>query len=323
MVKKEREQRFATPAEVAAALQPFACAEPHRMPALLAPVSHPEGAPVDTGRILDERTQLAPSAPSAPPLAGAQPQSRRMFLWLAAAASLLVFLSVCILVAVIGAGMVWNKKDNPKEDGPIVKDKGDDNAKDGGTNNKVKNVPIAGAGNKLIDEDFRATFNKKMSVPEGWKSDEFTTFRNNEVYGMHPVPPTGIASVLVPLSSPLSANFDIEGVYHMDTPQVLTISLENREKSKLLPIVFDWNGNISIAKDLRRAPESYKPLLPTHFLVKREGTKIRVFLDDFPAVEKNLTEAPEFATLRLAFTAGTGYYNRRLNLHGLKVIAYP
>ncbi len=328
MVKKEREQRYATPGEVAVALQPFAGAEPHRMLALLAPVSHAGTAPVDTGRILDERTQLAlpPSAPIAPPATAPQPSSHRMIIWLVGAVSLLIVLSACILVAAIGAGLLWNKEKEPKGDGPVAKGKADEDTKDVGT--KGKGAPKSGVPNVLIDEDFRDAYTKKMGLPASWKSDEFTTFKINELYGIHPVAPAGIASVLVPLSTPLSGNFAIEGVYHMDHPafaqhHTVTISLENRKKSALLPIIFDWNGSVVIAKEVKVPPQGYKPLLPTHFLVKREGTKIRVFLDEFPPVEKNMDDAPEFDTLRLALTAGNGNAGRRLNLHGLKVVALP
>ena len=146
MVKKERDQRYATPGEVAAALQSFACTEPHRTLALLAPVSHANSAPVDTGRILDEKTQMAPP-PSGPILS--PPPSNRMVLWLAGAASLLVVLSACILLAVIGVGMMWNKEKDPKGDGQIAKDKGEENTKEGGNKkegplNRLKPPPPQG-----------------------------------------------------------------------------------------------------------------------------------------------------------------------------------
>lgn len=129
MVKKERDQRYATPREVAAALQPFACAEPHRTLALLAPVSHASSAAVDTGRILDEKTQLAPP-PSASPAPPTQPQSGRMFLWLAAAAGLFVALSACVLMAAVGVWLIG--KDREPKDAALVKGKSDEESKNAG-----------------------------------------------------------------------------------------------------------------------------------------------------------------------------------------------
>ena len=59
MVKKDRDQRYSTPGEVAAALQPFACAESASHDGALAPVPSEKPAGNDTGRIFEEKTQLA------------------------------------------------------------------------------------------------------------------------------------------------------------------------------------------------------------------------------------------------------------------------
>jgi hypothetical protein len=291
------------------------------MLALLAPVPIQAGVPSDTARILDEKTQLAP--PPAATMAPA-PQSNRLVIWGVVGASGLLVLLSCILVSVI-IGFWALKKDDAKKDDDLAKVKSPDVGNTGGDKDKNPAVPQPKV---LIDEDFREAYKKKLGVPDGWKSDEFTTFKINEVYGMQPVAPTGAASVLVPLSSPLKGDFLIQGVYHMDHPSfgqyhTFTVSLESRKKTALLTVVFDWEGKVLINKDAKAPPLNYKPLLPTAFQVRREGTKIRAYLDEFPPVEKNLDDVAEYETLRLVMTAGTGNAGRRLRLHGLKVTAMP
>ena len=122
MVRKERNQRYATPAEVAAALQPFACAEPHRMLALLAPVPTQPQVRSDTARICDEKTQLAPSAPRV----HGEPQPRRVKVWLAVGAGLAFLLATCILVPIVGFALFRDRKG----DAPVARSDGDGKKKD-------------------------------------------------------------------------------------------------------------------------------------------------------------------------------------------------
>jgi serine/threonine protein kinase len=334
MVKKNPAERYQTPAEVAAALQPFACAEPHRMLALLAPVPIQSTTPSDTARILDEKTQLAPAPPSASfaPSPEGQSGSQHLIIWgvLGAAGLLAALIGVLVIVIVIAFAF---KGDGGKKDPEVAK--GQQPADDDAAKKKAEELAKSKLPKVLIDEDFRKAYEKRQSVPDGWKSDEFTIVKVNELFALHPSAPGGsdkagsnVASVQVPLSSPLHADFSIQGVFHMDNPyfaahHTFTVSLENRSKGALLTVAFDCDGKVFINKDARSAPANYKPFLPTAFHVKREGTKIRVLLDDNPAVEKNLEDAPEYDTLRLIMTAGKGNGGRPLRLHGLKVVALP
>jgi tRNA A-37 threonylcarbamoyl transferase component Bud32 len=334
MVKKDPAERFQSPAEVVSALAPFCAGEPQRLTALLAPVSAAGQATAETKDLFGKETILtaspAPPAATTPPDAAqatAGPNPWLVWGLVGAGTLLLAFLAIGLVVAIIIGVML-----QPNERDPVARKKSQESEKEklveAGPKDKPAEPVKANLPQVLIDEDFREVYNKKLGIPDGWKSDEFTSFKISELYGIHPVAPTGTASVIVPLSTPLAGNFSIQGVFHMDHPafaqhHVLTVSLENRKKTTLLPIVFDWSGNVVIAKDAKAAPLGYKPLLPTQFVVKREANKIRVFLDEFPPVEKNFEEAPEFDTLRLGMTAGNGNGGRRLRLHGLKVVVLP
>ena len=136
MVRKNPAERLQTPGEVAAALQPYASAEPHRLLALLAPVPMAAMAPGETNRILDEKTQIAPP-PNAAFAPAPVPQSKRMILWLAAAGILAVvavgLLILMVAVSLLGKGEVKKGSDEatkgstnllmpPPPKGPVLAD---------------------------------------------------------------------------------------------------------------------------------------------------------------------------------------------------------
>jgi hypothetical protein len=175
----------------------------------------------------------------------------------------------------------------------------------------------------LIDEDFRTPYEKKLAVPEGWEGDAFRVVKENEQYGLEVSKPSGVSFVKVPPLT-LSGDFSIEGAYFLDRAHALTLSLENRKNSAALPVVFDWEGKVVIGNDPRLPPPSYKPLAPTHFLVKREGKRLRVFLNKDPAADKDLDDAADYDTLKLGLTGGPGWAVGRLaRLFGLRVALGP
>src|SRR5262249_49154940 len=127
----------------------------------------------------------------------------------------------------------------------------------------------------FIDEDFRTPYEKKLTLPEGWESDAFRIVKENELHGLEVSKPKDVQYVKLPPLT-LIGNFYLEGVYHMDRPEfanyhTLRILLENPKRGAPLLVVFDWQGKILNGDDPRLPPPGYKPLLPTHFLLKREG----------------------------------------------------
>jgi hypothetical protein len=194
----------------------------------------------------------------------------------------------------------------------------------GGSEAKAKDTqkeqPKADAVKVVVDEDFRTTLEKKLTLPEGWTGDAFRVVKDNEEPCLEVGKATGEAFVTVPLSSSLSGNFAIEGVFLLDQPHKLVVRLESRKTNALLPIVFDSTGKILIGDDARSAPPNYKPHTPTQFLLQREGKKLRVFLNGEPAADKELEGVTEFEILKLGMNAGKGFrIGRESRLFRLKV----
>jgi serine/threonine protein kinase len=191
-----------------------------------------------------------------------------------------------------------------------------------------KDQPKRDQAKVLIDEDFRTPLEKKLTIPEGWKGDAFRVVKDNEEACLEVSKAPGsdkVATesfVTVPLSSPLSANFAIEGVFILDQPQHLIVRLESRKTSSLLPIAIDWSGKISIGDDVRLAPPNYKPHILTRFLIQREGKKLRVFLNGEPAADKDLDAMTQLESLQVGMNAGQGFrVGRVARLYRLKVMA--
>lgn len=312
MVKKNPAERYQTPGEVAAALQPFACTEPHRMLALLAPVAINQAAPNDTARILDEKTQLAPppSAPIAP-----QPQGQSLIVWLAAGAGLLIVLSACILISVIGIGMMLKKDDAKKEGDPIVKG----NTKDATEAGKDK--AKSDLRKEFINEDFKDAFDKK-SMPVGWDSDAFRVEKQVGEPYLEVSKAAGIHFVTLPAVN-LKGDFVIEGNYLIFRfNQALIIRLESRQTNKFLVVTLEHTGRVFVLDDVLLAPTNYKGG-PTQFLLKREGRKLRVFLNGEVVGAPNLPEVTEYETIKIGMHAGPGYDGIRSKLSFFKVTALP
>jgi serine/threonine protein kinase len=356
MMAKRPEDRYATPGATAEALAPL-CNLPASAASLVIPVqTHEAGWTLQSDSTIDPvpvppvpvqspappagPTVLIPAQPAvthaapgqstavmpARPLSGLR---LRLALVLAGGVAL-VGLGLLILVLIL----VWPKSSDT--DGNT----GDQQAKStiGDTGKKT---PIVARQNEetakeqlkpdwpqvLIDEHFCKTYQNKLAIPNAWKGDAFRVVKGNDQCWLEVSKPTGDHFVTLPPLT-LSGNFSIEGVYFMDRPEFanyhkLIISLENRKKSVLLPVVFDWAGKVLIANDARLPPQGYQPLLPTHFLLKREGNRLRVFLNKDPVADKDLDEVVEFDTLRLGLAAGPGNSGKLAKLYELKVAILP
>jgi hypothetical protein len=173
----------------------------------------------------------------------------------------------------------------------------------------------------LVDEDFRTPYEKRLTIPDGWDEGEaFRVVKDNEMYALEVGKPTGVHFVRLPPVK-LSGDFYVEGVFFLvQHAHALTVSMENRARSALVAVVIDCHGKVAIGDDHRTAPPEFQPNKPTHFLIKREGRRLRIFLDKHPAADKNLDEIAEYDAVRLGLTAGEiGFPRRPARIYGIKV----
>ena len=303
MVKKNPAERYQTPGEVAAALQPFACAEPHRMLALLAPVALEQKTASDTARILDDKTQLAPppSAPIAP-----QPQGQSLVVWLAVGAGLLIVLSACILISVIGIGMMMKKDGDPIAKG-----------KEGGNKDQAKDSAKADSPRELINEEFR----KGFGIPDGWKGDAFRIIALDGRNWLEVSRPDGVYFAKLPPVT-ISGDFYIEGAYSMvvtnNSNYAITVILENSKANAPLSVSIFSRGQVAFGDDMRTALPTFKPNLPASFRLTRKGKLLRVAISGEEVATKEIPQVIEYDTLSIAMTP---YFSSKL--FNLKVVALP
>lgn len=320
MVRKERNERYSTPGEVADALQQFCCREPHRLLALFAP-SLPQSGPASTGNYHLNATDMGAKStpavavrqvlPSAEPtvmaqpyaVATAQPTQRGGYgLWLALAGGGAFFAVLMLLVVVL----------------LLSTGKGVDTGK----------ASIAAGPQVLIDENFRSAAEKRLTLPEGWKGDAFRVVRDNvDQPCLETSKPTGIPELVPPpLAKPLSGNFSAEAVYVMGHPafgqyHTLAFVFASTQGKKPLAVVVDWSGQVLINDDPRLPPPNYKPLKPTHFLVTRQGNKLSFYLDEEPVGTKDLDEVVDYDTLTFRLAAGPGNSGVLARVYKLKVVS--
>ena len=312
MVEKDPARRFATPGEAAKALEPFCCgAESPSLAALLdepspaneaAPAQETKGlfhkpteltvtpspigvpASVPHPQMPGEKTVLAP-APASPK----SPSSLRRLFWLGAAMVCLLLLAGSVV------GVVWALHGDSSKDGAS-------GAKDDG-----KDSPKSEGPQVLIDEDFRKAVRERETLPDGWTGDAFRVVVDHEEPCLEVSRAAGEYFVKAPPVA-LTGNFTIEGVCLLNNAQHLIIRLESRKNNVLLPVVIDGTGKVLIADDPQLPPPNFKPLLPIRFVLKREGKKLRIFLNDDVVADKYLDVATEYETLQFGMTAGPGPY---------------
>jgi hypothetical protein len=251
--------------------------------------------------------QQQTAVPSAQPAAAAR---KRLGLILVGG---VVALAALLIVLPI---VFWPKGDAAEKKGETTEKKGD--------GREVKapkpDEPAGTDGPQVfVDEDFRTAYEKRLTIPDGWDEGEaFRVVKDNELHALEVGKATGVHFVKLPPVN-LSGDFFIDGVYLLASiPQAMTVSLENRGRSSLLTVVIDCYGKVVIGDDARSAPPEYKPQKPTHFLIQRQGKKLRILLDKHPAADKNLDEVADYNVVRIGLTADAPF-RRTARLYGIRV----
>ena len=331
MMAKRPEDRYSVPAAVADALTPFSgmsgSAAVPAAPAVDHPGKNEPGWSVPanstfppaagpTFQAVPETpplgpTMLIPGQHAAPSTAGQPAPKNRMLLWLGMAGAAVLGLLLLLLLIVL---LKSDKTTGSQRE--VTKDTSTGgNGKDNTGEHPNPNLPKV-----LVDEDFSTPYKNKLTIPENWEEGEaFRVIKlkdANEKHALELGRPTGVHFVKLPPLT-LSGDFYIEGVYSLGYYQKFTVSLENRQRSALLTIVFDFTGGVLIEKDARLPPPGYVQHKPTHFLLKREGKRLRVFLDKESVADKVLDEVDTYDAIRLGLTAGNQSGPARL--YGIKV----
>jgi hypothetical protein len=170
----------------------------------------------------------------------------------------------------------------------------------------------------FIDENFKEAFanRAKSTLPKDWEGDAYHLTKDGDDPCLESTKPTEANWVTLPKVS-LDGEFLIDGLYQMSHYQSITFRLENNRANVALPIVITFDGRITIGDDTRNPPSGYKAHAPTRFGIKREGKKLRVFLND-DVVDKVLPEVLEVDTIKINMF---GQYNGRpVHLYRIRVV---
>ena len=342
MVEKDPARRYATPGDAATALQPFCqgVAAAQFLSLLDLSAGRPAEPALDTKDVFQQKTELAhtptPAAgyPAAPtPAAGypAAPDQRFAVVDAGRAPApapapiptaarpslfrigLLLVAGAVGLLLVVGtlAITVWALSGGPSKD----KDNGSV-AKDG------KTSPTPGEPQVLIDEDFSKAIKNSQTLPDGWSGDAFRVVKDHDEPCLEVSKPSGIYFVTLPPVT-LSGDFSIEAACIVDAGRPLIVRLESRKTNALLPVTLSHDGQIAIGDDRRLAPPNFKIYQPVLFLLKREGKKMRVFLNGEVAADKDLDAVTEFESLQLGMGGGVAVIPGGSKVFRLKVVALP
>jgi serine/threonine protein kinase len=334
MMAKRPEDRYSAPAAVADALTSFA----GMSGAVPVPSSSPVGQPgsnqpgwtvaanstIDppSGQTMQTPTGMPPPGPtvliaaqqtgSMPPTANGR---KRLGLVLGGALVAVAGLLIALLIVLWTKGGDKDKKGDGQRADNTKNTSTDSNDKDTST------APPSDLPRVLVDEDFSTPYKNKLTIPENWGEGEaYRVIKLKDADHKHALEvtrPTGVHFAKLPPLN-LSGDFYIEGIYSLGYSHKFTVSLENRSRSALLPIVFDVAGGVLIENDARLPPPGYIQNKPTHFLVKREGKKLRVFLDKDPVADKVLEELDTYDAIRLSMTAGN-WGGLQARLYGIRV----
>ena len=333
MVEKDPARRYATPGDAATALQPFChSVTAHQLLGLLNFSAGQQAAPaLETKGLFQQKTELARTpAPGAgystapdqrltvgaaggtpAPLPGMRSNPRRIGLLLAAAAACLLLVVGAVAVGVWALSGGSKDKDN----GASAKNDGKDSPTNDG-----KNTPTPGASHSFIDEDFSKAAANRQTVPDGWSGDSFRVVKEHDEPCLEVSKPAGTFFVKLPPVT-LSGDFSIEVACIVDYTGPVIVRLESRKTNSLLPVSVSHTGQVTIVDDVRLAPPNFKPLSPMQFLLKREGKKLRVFINDEAVADKDMDAVTEFETLQLGMTGGKVYGGSKV--FRLKVVALP
>jgi tRNA A-37 threonylcarbamoyl transferase component Bud32 len=324
MVAKEPSQRWPTPGEAARELQPFCCgAESRALLALLEPMEGKEPGPAqETRDVLQMDTE--PAAPlAASGLAAARKQAgqeiglrpkpilyakpapaprRRLGCGLAAAVVVLLAVAGGVLLVAVAGGLAWKaglfaKAPNPPD--PLANDKDNDKP-------NVQTKPVG--PRLLVNEDFRDALKAGLQVPAGWEKDApFRIVSENDKPCLQVSPKTGTHFIGVPLSTPLTGDFSIEGECYMGSifggGHTLTIQLEDSKSGATHSVEVDQGGSGKIAGKTFIATPAFKTFSLVPFVVKREDKLLRVRLFNENAASEPLGVVP-YDTLRIGMFAG-------------------
>jgi serine/threonine protein kinase len=189
----------------------------------------------------------------------------------------------------------------------------------------------------FIDEDFRTAFEKKLNLPEGWHDIPTNTCRIAQVhnqpclevdksaikdYDAHPLVTVNLPPVK------LSGNFFIEGTCVIDEGQSLHFGSDGDNiGGPWLSVTIDYAGAVSFVRgfkdppDVHQPPPSYKPGLPTKFLLTRKGDLVSVELNNEVAAAKHLGAVNHHSRLHVMLSAQRG--GRGSRLYRLKVGTLP
>jgi serine/threonine protein kinase len=192
----------------------------------------------------------------------------------------------------------------------------------------------------LINEDFRAAYQKKLPVPEGWDGAAFRVIMDGDDTCLEVSKVTGRVTgsresghqqpsfvTLPPVE--LLGDFYIGGAYIMagDVAPVsqkkgfhsLALRLENHQSDSLLLVAIEQLGNVTIGDDAYQAAHDYKPFLPTKFLVLRKGNRLSVLLNDQVVADRRIDESAGYDTVKLGLTPGGNKNQGKCRLYRLKV----
>ncbi|MBS0264367.1 MAG: serine/threonine protein kinase [Planctomycetes bacterium] len=326
MMAKRPEERYASPADLMAALAPFCLSASPSLP----PTAHWSGTQSPAGTTARAATPRGDHGPAAGPVgsAGSSRQETNSpydkptvvvsgagspttgavrpypkFPW-----GWLVLSNLLVVAAVVG--YLFFKSDGSANGSGAG---GSTSSSSGTANEKI-----------VLEEDFRTTYGK-ASVPAGWEGDAFRVVKVEdetclEVSQITLNPRKDMVEQRKPrfITLPalkLAGNFTISGVFHAESrnrrprarsgfDQSLTIRLENRDTNEALVVVMFDSGAVTIGDDARDAAPNFNSELPTQFQVIRKGTELTVRLNQEVVASKNLGVATEFKTLKLGLTPG-------------------
>jgi serine/threonine-protein kinase len=299
MLAKKPEDRYATPAAVAAALVPF------RQPLLDLARSSSDCPPA--------RTSIVVPGPVVP-----QPGAdRRKRFWLVA--------GIAVLGAVLLLVLFWSRGDRPdpkSDEGPAkISDGEKDKSKErGGAPDGGKEPTVAEV---LCHEDFSKLLKSGRALPDGWKCDSNAIVADVD-QGKRPCLRVVAREAdehfltLPPLK--LGGDFGIEvGTVPWSTRALggaarwpkMTVHLEASRGGAPLTITVDIRG-VAIGNGLPRGGMLLQGQPFYRYRIVRQGKVIRTFIDNEIAATTTVDELPEYDVLRIGLVSP-------VNLYSLKV----
>ncbi len=329
MTAKDPSQRFQTPAAVADAMAYFATGtNPGQLAALLGqeterPIPPPSGfntwgvpastqgvpaaigQPTTTYQEIQVGKTILSTMPTSPKPAGGIPKGK-----------MVVAAGVVLLLAVVVGGVWMMRGDGKRKEDPIAE------TKDKGT--KDKNNEKQAGPRFLINEDFKDAFKIKR-LPKGWTEGEGFRVVKDQAGQVCLELSTGGAIhwvKLIPVA--ISGDFVLECTCFVPYGSItspysaVTFKLEDRDKTTLIVVNVNSHGNLLIGTKQCTPPPNFIVDRPLKITIDREGTNLRVLLNDEVAATKDLdaSGAIDEVTLGLTPTRRAGVGPR---IYGIRV----